>query len=147
MSELVKLVWTEPKHTPMMPMRGSDGASGFDLQAFGEYELKPFEPQLIRTGWQIEIGRGFEGQVRPRSGLALKHGVTILNSPGTIDCDYRGEVGAIMILLKHGKPFTIRHGERIAQLVIVPVYIGEIEIAYQLSTTARGVKGYGSTGV
>lgn len=144
---VAKLLWDSPKMAPMMPMRASDGASGFDLRALGEHELKPFEPLLIPTGWRIEIQRGFEAQIRARSGLALKHGITMANGIGTIDSDYRGELGVILIKLTHGKPFQIHHGDRIAQLVIAPVYMGEIEVAYELTDSVRGVKGFGSTGV
>jgi dUTP pyrophosphatase len=93
----------------------------------------------------IALPSGFEAQVRPRSGLAAKHGVTVLNSPGTIDADYRGEV--CVLLINHGKePFTIRRGERIAQMVIAPVIQAELAVATSLTSTARGSGGFGSTG-
>lgn len=147
MSEAIKLRWIESRHLPVMPVRASKGAAGFDLSAFGEYELAPFQPVLVRTGWEIEIPHGFEGQVRARSGLALKHGIIVPNGPGTIDSDYRGEVGVILCKITHGKPYTVRHGDRIAQLVIARVYMGPIEVVEELSETARGGMGYGSTGV
>lgn len=143
---IAKLTWADVKHMPMVPLRASSGASGFDLQAFGNYELRPFEPVLVRTGWRIEIQPGFEGQVRPRSGLALKHAVTVLNAPGTIDSDYRGEIGVVLYLGKPGQRYEVRNGDRIAQLVIAPVYMGGFEIIDELSKTVRGTDGFGSTG-
>lgn len=142
-----RIAWLGKGSQPQLPRRGSSGASGFDLCAYGEYVLAPFCPVLVKTGWNIEIDPGFEGQVRPRSGLALKHGITVLNSPGTIDSDYRGEIGAILCKLTHGVPFQVHHGDRIAQLVITPVYMGPLSIVDSLSETSRGTDGYGSTGV
>jgi dUTP pyrophosphatase len=99
----------------------------------------------VPTGLAIALPPGFEAQVRPRSGLAAKHGVTVLNSPGTIDADYRGEIS--VILINHGdQPFTIRRGERIAQMVIAPVVRAELVVKAALSTTDRGGGGFGSTG-
>jgi dUTP pyrophosphatase len=137
----------DPASRPVFPARATKGASGFDLAAFGEYELRPFQPVLVRTGWQIEIAPGYEAQVRARSGLALRHGVTLANGIGTIDADYRGEVGAILIKMSPGKPFKVHHGERIAQLVVAPVYMGEATYADMLSTSERGADGFGSTGL
>jgi dUTP pyrophosphatase len=100
---------------------------------------------MVPTGLAIALPPGFEAQVRPRSGLAAKHGVTVLNSPGTIDTDYRGEIG--VILINHGEqPFVVRRGERIAQLVIAPVVQAELVVATALSPTHRGSGGFGSTG-
>jgi dUTP pyrophosphatase len=108
--------------------------------------LSPGERALIPTGFAIELPPGFEGQVRPRSGLAFKHGVTVLNAPGTVDADYRGEVG--VILINHGsEPFEVTRGMRIAQLVVCrtePLVLSEAE---DLSDTARGAGGFGSTGL
>jgi dUTP pyrophosphatase len=101
---------------------------------------------LIPTGLCFELPAGFEGQVRPRSGLALKHGITVLNSPGTIDADYRGEVSVLLINLGD-VPFQVTRGMRIAQLVVAPVTRGEFEERDMLSDTLRGAGGYGSTGV
>ncbi len=100
---------------------------------------------LVPTGIKMEIPAGFEVQVRPRSGLALKHGISVPNAPGTIDADYRGEVGVILINLGQDD-FIIRHGERIAQLVVAPVTQGRFLMAAELSTTSRGEGGFGSTG-
>lgn len=129
------------------PRRMSDEAAGLDLAAALDEPLaiKPGEWATIPTGIAIAVPRGFEGQVRPRSGLAAKHAVTCLNSPGTIDSDYRGEVKIIMV--NHGRePFVVRHGERIAQLVIAPVVSVEVKDVEELSSTQRGERGFGSSG-
>jgi dUTP pyrophosphatase len=108
--------------------------------------LKPLERALIKTGLFLEIPEGYECQVRPRSGLAFKKGVTVLNSPGTIDADYRGEVGVILVNLS-SEPFTVEHGERIAQLVFAKVKQAKWIEVEELSETERGAGGFGSTGV
>jgi dUTP pyrophosphatase len=108
--------------------------------------LAPGDRALVGTGWAIAIPEGFEGQVRPRSGLALEHGVTVLNSPGTIDPDFRGELR--VLLINHGRePFVITRGDRIAQLVIAPATRAELVEIAELPTTTRGSGGYGSTGI
>ena len=107
--------------------------------------LKPMQRALIPTGIAIEIPPGFEAQVRPRSGLAIKHGITLLNAPGTIDADYRGEIKVILINLGH-EEFLINRGDRIAQLVICPVIRVELEEVEELSNTERSDGGFGSTG-
>ena len=130
-----------------LPAYQSQGAAGFDLMAALDAEmiLAPGEFSAIPTGLQMAIPEGCEGQVRPRSGLAFKSGVTVLNSPGTIDCDYRGEVK--VILINHGAaPFTITHGMRIAQMVIAPAMQARILEASALDDTDRGAAGFGSTG-
>jgi dUTP pyrophosphatase len=132
-----------------LPSYQSKHAAGLDVVAGvpeGEpVELLPGARALIPTGFALEIPVGYEAQVRPRSGLALKHGVTLLNSPGTIDADYRGELMVIMI--NHGsEPFFVRRGDRIAQLVIAPVAQVEIVAVEELASTARGQGGFGSTG-
>ena len=132
-----------------MPLPGyaSDGAAGLDLlAAIAEpVELAPGARKLIPTGIMIALPAGYEAQVRPRSGLALKHGVTLLNSPGTIDADYRGEIG--VILINHGEaPFAIARGDRIAQLVIAPVTRLAWAESDRLPESARGPRGFGSTG-
>jgi dUTP pyrophosphatase len=124
-------------------------AAGMDLRAaLGEGEtmsLPAGERALIPTGLIMELPAGFEAQVRPRSGLALKHGVTVLNSPGTIDADYRGEVK--VLLINHGQDaYTIERGERIAQMVIQPVAQATLEVVAELNDSARGSGGFGSTG-
>lgn len=128
-----------------LPAYGSTGAAGMDLAAAEESVLLPGEWTSVGTGLHLEIPLGFEGQVRPRSGLALKYGVTVLNAPGTIDADYRGEVR--VILINHGRdPFTVSRGDRIAQLVIAPVTRFVLMEADHLGETARGAGGFGSTG-
>jgi len=132
-----------------MPLPGyaSDGAAGLDLLAAvaEPMELAPGARKLIPTGIMIALPAGYEARVRPRSGLALKHGVTLLNSPGTIDADYRGEIG--VILSNHGEaPFAIVRGDRIAQLVIAPVTRLAWAESDRLPESARGPRGFGSTG-
>jgi dUTP pyrophosphatase len=131
-----------------LPAYQSPGAAGLDLVAAvpadAPLSLPPGGRALVPTGLVIELESGFEAQARPRSGLALNHGVTVLNSPGTIDSDYRGEVG--VILINHGdKPFEISRGARIAQLVVAPAPQARLVVADDLSTTARGEGGFGST--
>ena len=131
-----------------LPVYCSDLAAGADVRAYIDQEivLDPGSSTLIPTGVSVAIPEGYEIQVRPRSGLALKHSVTVLNSPGTIDADYRGEVK--VILINHGKnPFVITRGMRIAQLVIAPVARAQFVREESLATTARGDKGFGHTGV
>lgn len=108
--------------------------------------LRPMERRIIPTGLYIALPPGFEAQVRPRSGLALKHGITVLNSPGTIDADYRGEIGVLLVNLSTDD-FIITEGERIAQMVIARHEQGEFELADELDDTERGAGGYGHTGV
>lgn len=130
-----------------LPAYESDGAAGMDLRAAVEEPLvlQPGERAAAPTGIAIALPRGFEGQVRPRSGFALREGVTTLNTPGTIDCDYRGEVK--VILINHGaRPVTIERGDRIAQLVIAPVVQASWAEVESLDETARGAGGFGSTG-
>lgn len=131
-----------------LPAYQSPGAAGLDLAAAVTTPtvIRPGERRFVPTGIAVAIPRGFEGQVRPRSGLALKHGIGIVNSPGTIDSDYRGEIG--IVLINHGaEPFTVNRGDRIAQLVIAPVAHVDVESAEALDETDRGGGGYGSTGV
>ena len=134
-----------------LPAPASPGSAGLDLRAaipedVEEIVLRPGERALIPTGLVLEIPPGCEGQVRPRSGLALRHGVGILNSPGTIDSDYRGEVGVILVNLGES-PFPIRRGDRIAQLVFARVEPIEWEESETLAETGRGEGGFGSTGI
>ena len=133
-----------------LPRYETAGAAGMDLLAAipetPVFTISAGKRRLIQTGLCIEIPAGFEAQVRPRSGLALKHGVTVLNSPGTIDADYRGEVS--VLLINHGEePFTVTRGMRIAQLVVAPVAQAVLEERSGLAETGRGAGGYGSTGV
>lgn len=130
-----------------IPTYQTSGAAGADISAFIKEDivLHPFERAMIPTGIKIAIQDGFEVQVRPRSGLAAKNGVTVLNTPGTIDSDYRGEIKVILINL--GKDdFVVKNGERIAQLVASPVTQAVFEKADSLGETERGEKGFGSTG-
>jgi dUTP pyrophosphatase len=122
-------------------------AAGLDLRANLDREvtLEPMQRQLIPTGLFIELPEGYEAQIRPRSGLAAKHGITVLNSPGTIDADYRGEIMVLLINLS-GQAFVIGHGERIAQMIVAPYQRIAWQPADQLSETVRGAGGYGSTG-
>jgi dUTP pyrophosphatase len=132
-----------------LPAYQSSHAAGLDVVAAvpadAPVTLEPGDRALIPTGLALEIPVGYEAQVRPRSGLAIKHGVTLLNSPGTIDADYRGEL--MVIVINHGaEPFTVKRGDRIAQLVIAPVSHVEIAEVEELAATARGERGFGSTG-
>ena len=130
-----------------VPKYATAGSSGLDLSADveGEVILKPGEIKLISSGIYVNIPEGYEAQIRPRSGLALKHGVSLVNTPGTIDSDYRGLLSLIMI--NHGKePFTIRRGDRVAQMVIKEVIKADIEITDGLDDTVRSSGGFGHTG-
>lgn len=129
-----------------LPAYAHPGDAGLDLCAAESCVLAPGERRLVRTGLAIELPPGTEGQVRPRSGLALKHGVTLLNSPGTIDEGYRGEVGVILINLGQ-EPFRIEPGLRIAQLVVQSVARVAVAEVAELSDTRRGAGGFGSTGL
>ena len=131
-----------------LPSYGTPGAAGADLRANlpdGDITLAPGERALIKTGLRIEIPEGFEVQLRPRSGLALKHGITLPNAPGTIDSDYRGPLGVI-VMNAGDAPFTIEHGARIAQMVVAPVLQARFTVTDALNDTARGAGGFGSTG-
>ena len=131
-----------------VPKYATSGSSGLDLSADveGEVVIEPGEIKLISSGVYVSIPEGYEAQIRPRSGLALKHGVSLVNTPGTIDSDYRGLLSLIMI--NHGKePFTIRRGDRIAQMVIKEVIRADIEITGGLDDTVRSSGGFGHTGL
>jgi len=130
-----------------LPEYGTEHAAGMDLRAnlSEEVILRPLERKLIPTGLSIELPIGYEAQVRPRSGLAIKKGVTVLNSPGTIDADYRGEIMVIMINFSN-EDFVIQHGERIAQMVVAAHEVVTWEVAEVLQNTSRGEGGFGHTG-
>jgi len=128
-----------------LPRYASDDAAGLDVSSAEDRTLEPGERHAFATGFAIEIPRGYEVQVRPRSGLAFKHGITCLNTPGTIDSDYRGEVKVILVNLGQ-EPFEVRRGERIAQLVPAPVLHADFIEVGELEETARGAGGFGSTG-
>ena len=141
----VKII-NRSKHA--LPAYETSASAGMDVRANLDesIELKPLERALVKTGLFIEIPVGFECQVRPRSGLALKKGITVLNSPGTVDADYRGEVGVILINLSN-ETFVVEDGERIAQLVFAEVAQAEWTQVEELTETDRGAGGFGSTGV
>ncbi len=144
MSVIIKVI---NKSGHDLPNYETIASAGMDLRAVLESPvvLNPLERAIIKTGLFIELPVGYEAQVRPRSGLAAKFGITVLNSPGTIDADYRGEVGVILVNLSN-QPFTIENGERIAQLVIAKHERAEWQEAAELSDTSRGAGGFGSTG-
>lgn len=136
-----KLIDDEAK----LPYRANEGDAGLDLFSIEEKIIKPGESELIRTGIQMELPKGTEAQIRPRSGLALKHSITVLNSPGTIDEGYRGEIK--IILINHGKEeFRVEKQMRIAQMVITPVIQVKLEQTNVLSNTERDKGGFGSSG-
>ncbi|MEQ9239847.1 dUTP diphosphatase [Roseovarius indicus] len=146
----VRFVWDDGADRSLgLPSYESAGAAGADLRANlpdrGFVELAPGARGLVPTGLRLAIPGGYEVQIRPRSGLALKHGVTLPNSPGTIDSDYRGPLGVI-VMNAGQEPFRIEHGMRIAQMVMAPVVQAEFELAESLDDTARGEGGFGSTG-
>ena len=130
-----------------LPSYATINSAGVDLKAFLDkpMELKPLERKIIGTGIKLALPDGFEAQVRPRSGLAAKHGISILNSPGTIDSDYRGEIGVILVNLSNQK-FTVNRGDRIAQLVLAKYEKINWKIIKELPKTNRGFGGFGSTG-
>lgn len=147
----------QPLHVPVsfvagandlnLPQYQTEGAAGMDLLAAvsEDVEIGPGERELIPCGISVALPMGYEAQVRSRSGLALKHGVAVLNSPGTIDCDYRGEIGAILINTSD-TPFVVTRGARIAQLVVAAVTRIELQVVEQLPDSARGSGGFGHTG-
>ncbi|MEK9958361.1 MAG: dUTP diphosphatase [Flavobacteriaceae bacterium] len=130
-----------------LPQYESDAAAGLDLRANIEAPivLAPLQRRIVPTGLSIALPEGYEAQIRPRSGLAAKYGLTVLNAPGTIDADYRGDIGVILINLSE-EEYTLQPGERIAQMVIAPFIQIRWEEVNSLSATARGEKGFGSTG-
>lgn len=144
----VKIKRLEDSNDMPLPSYGSEGSSGMDIRASVKEPvvLKPGEIRLIPTGLTVSIPRGYEGQIRPRSGLALKYGIGIVNSPGTIDSDYRGEI-CIIIINWGEQPFTIRRGDRIAQMVMAKVFRADIIEVDELDYTQRGVGGFGHSGI
>lgn len=152
-SAAIKLRWLEGADRAVpLPTYATAGAAGADMRANfpesgrGGLVLEAGARALVPTGISIEIPAGYEVQIRPRSGLALKHGITLPNSPGTIDSDYRGALGVI-VMNAGDAPFHIEHGMRIAQLVVAPVVRANFEVSQSLSETTRGAGGFGSTGV
>ncbi len=147
----IDISWVEGADRALgLPAYASAGAAGADLRANlpdrGEITLVPGARSLVPTGLRMAIPEGYEVQIRPRSGLALKHGICLPNSPGTIDADYRGPLGVI-VMNAGDAAFTIRHGDRIAQMVVAPVIRASFHPVSSLSKTARGAGGFGSTGV
>ncbi len=142
----MKIKIVNSSHHPL-PQYATPLSAGLDLRANLEapITLQPMERRLVPTGLRIALPEGYEAQVRPRSGLALKHGITLLNTPGTIDADYRGEIGVIMVNLS-AEPFTVEDGERIAQLVIARYEQAEWQETDVLDETERGEGGFGHTG-
>ncbi len=153
MSPLVRVLWDEGADRSVgLPSYETAGAAGADIRANLPAELReaglvlgPMERRVVPTGIRVEIPDGFEIQVRPRSGLALKHGITLPNTPGTIDSDYRGPLGVLLVNLG-AEPYRICHGDRIAQLVVAPVVQAQFEAVGALGPSLRGEGGFGSTG-
>ena len=153
MRPVVQVLWEEGADRSLgLPVYATAGAAGADIRAnlpvemrAGGLELAPMERRVVPTGLRVEIPEGFEIQVRPRSGLALKHGITLPNTPGTIDSDYRGPLGVLLVNLG-AEPYRVRHGDRIAQLVVAPVVQAAFEAVAALGGSARGEGGFGSTG-
>jgi dUTP pyrophosphatase len=142
--ELMRIAPARGEPLPL-PSYATSGSAGLDLRADAPVSLAPGERALVPTGVSIAIPPGYEGQVRPRSGLALREGITCLNSPGTVDFDFRGELGVILVNLGQ-KPVTLARGDRIAQLVIAPVERVELLQTAALPPTSRGEGGFGHTG-
>ena len=144
--EALKVKIINRSHHPL-PAYATPGSSGMDVRAFVKHPivLQPLERVLVPTGLYLQLPRGYECQIRPRSGLALKHGITIANAPGTVDSDYRGEVGIIVINLSK-EPFVINDGERICQMVIAKHETPEVIEVSELSETERGAGGFGHSG-
>jgi len=148
-SPVIPVQRLRPSDAPLpLPQYMTAGAAGMDLLADVDepVELAPGARTLVPTGIAVQIPAGFEAQIRPRSGLALRHGVTLLNSPGTIDSDYRGEIKVLMINLGE-QPHTVRRGERIAQMIVAPVVQAELQEVEELASSKRGPGGFGHTGV
>jgi len=142
----MKLKVLKIRESATLPRYEHPNDSGLDLTSIEDLEIPPKESRLVCTGISIDLPQGTEAQIRPRSGLALKHQITVLNSPGTVDEGYRGEIG--VILINHGKnAFKVTKGMKIAQMVITPVIHVEVEEVNTLSHTSRGTGGFGSTGM
>lgn len=152
MTPVLRFLWEDWADRSLgLPRYETSGAAGADIRANlrpedrGGVTLAPMQRMIVATGLRVEIPLGYEMQIRPRSGLALKHGITLPNTPGTIDSDYRGPLGVALVNLGD-QPYVIQHGDRIAQMVIAPVLQAQFEVAESLSDTARGEGGFGSTG-
>jgi dUTP pyrophosphatase len=144
--QMMKILIKRLHPDAFLPAYKTEGAAGLDVSSYQWATLAPGAHEAIATGIAIQLPPGTEAQIRPRSGLAYKHGVTVLNSPGTVDSDYRGEL--IILLVNHGRQdFQVKPGDRIAQMVIAQVTLADVVEVAELGTTARGEGGFGSTGV
>ena len=142
----MKLLVQKIEEDAIVPYKAHKADAGMDLFSIEDKTLKPMERKLIRTGIKIELPKNTEAQIRPRSGLALKNGITVLNTPGTIDEGYRGEIGIILINLSK-EEFRVEKGMKIAQMVIKPIININVEVISELSESSRGEDGFGSTGI
>lgn len=142
----MKLLVEKISEKAVIPFKAHEGDAGMDLFSVDEVVLKPMERKLIHTGIRIQLPKNTEAQIRPRSGLALKNGITVLNTPGTIDEGYRGEIGIILINLGQ-QEFKVTQGMKVAQMVIKPTLTLDVEEVIELTSTDRGEGGFGSTGV
>lgn len=142
----MKLLIEKLNEKAIIPFQAHEGDAGMDLFSIEEVTIRPMERRLIHTGIRIQLPKNTEAQIRPRSGLALKNGITVLNTPGTIDEGYRGEIGIILINLSDME-FKVEEGMKVAQMVIKPTLTLEVEEVFELSETNRGQGGFGSTGV
>lgn len=150
---VLRVLWEDDADRALpLPSYETEGAAGADIRANlppadreAGLTLAPMERRVVPTGLRVEIPRGYEMQIRPRSGLAFKHGITLPNTPGTIDSDYRGPLGVILVNLGD-QPYTIHHGDRIAQMIVAPVVQVRLQVVEALDRTARGEGGFGSTG-
>ncbi|MFM2390706.1 MAG: hypothetical protein RLZZ437_2261 [Pseudomonadota bacterium] len=153
MTPTLHVLWEDwADRTLPLPAYETPGAAGADIRAnlmpddrAQGVTLAPMQRMVVPTGLRVEIPPGFEAQIRPRSGLAMKHGITVPNTPGTIDSDYRGPLGVALVNLSDA-PYTVQHGDRIAQMVVAPVVQATFTVVDTLSDTARGTGGFGSTG-
>lgn len=154
MAPELRIVWEDGADRDLaLPSYETPGAAGADIRANLPAEdratgvvLAPMQRRVIPAGFRVEVPHGFEMQIRPRSGLALRHGITVPNAPGTIDSDYRGPLGVLLINLGDA-PFVVRHGDRIAQMILAPVVQMRFAVVEHLEDTARGAGGFGSTGL
>lgn len=153
MTPVLRVIWEDWADQGLpLPAYETAGAAGADIRANllpemrdAGFVLQPMQRAIVPTGIRVEIPLGYEMQIRPRSGLAVKHGISLPNTPGTIDSDYRGPLGVALINFG-AEPFVIRHGDRIAQMIVAPVVQARFEVVERLSDTARGEGGFGSTG-
>jgi len=142
----IKLLVQRLSSEARLPEYEHEGDAGLDLYAAEPCEIRPGQRMLVKTGVKVALPQGYEAQVRPKSGLALKHGLTVLNTPGTVDAGYRGEIGVIVI--NHGEqPYQVEKGKKIAQLIIAKVEHAEVVEVRELEATARNEGGFGSTGL